>query len=450
VALRALPPILILVLACGLARAENWPAWRGPQGTGLSTDKEIPTKWSDKENVLWRVPLPDPGNSSPVVWGDRVFITQAVEKDHRRTLMCFGRADGKLLWKSGVTYADHEPTNAQNPYCSASPVTDGQRVIAFFGSAGLYCYDLEGKELWHRELGKVDSWHGSGSSPVLWQDLCFLNFGPGTSASIVACNAQSGEVAWTVKLPRAGFAFGLPGFGGGGGQRGGFGGAAMDGDMSGRGGFNGSWSTPLLFHESGRDELIVVQPGEVVAYGPAEGNVLWTCKGLPDQVFASPALGDGVLVASGHMMNGGTQAIALKVGGNGDVTDTNRLWQVRLPKDSVGSPVIQGQNVYFASDFGSVICLELSTGKKTAEKRLTGTGSRSGSWSSVLLVENKLLVTNHSGEVFLLRASPELELLETNSIGEETTASSPAISDGQLFLRTYQALWCFGKQKNSR
>ena len=183
-------------------QAEDWPAWRGPAGTGISTEKSPPIHWTDKENVCWRVPLPDRGNSTPIVWGDRVFITQAIEKDQRRTVMCFSRRDGKLLWQSGIVAKERESTNTQNPYCSASPVTDGERVIASFGSSGLYCYDMDGKKLWHHEFGQVDSWHGSGSSPVIYQDQCILNFGPGTNAALIACNKQTGEVVWKVVPPK--------------------------------------------------------------------------------------------------------------------------------------------------------------------------------------------------------------------------------------------------------
>src|SRR6266700_1526233 len=150
---------LVAQLVISAAHAEDWPAWRGPSGMGVSTEKNPPLKWSEKENVIWRVPLPDRGNSTPVVWGDRIFVTQATSKDQRRAVMCFARADGKLLWQSGVAYAEREPTNAQNPYCAASPAVDGERVIAYFGSAGLFCFDLNGNELWRRELGKSHSWH---------------------------------------------------------------------------------------------------------------------------------------------------------------------------------------------------------------------------------------------------------------------------------------------------
>src|SRR5580765_1722425 len=184
------------------APAANWPGWRGPEGTGVSTEKNLPLTWSTNENVRWRVALPGPGNSSPVVWGNRVFVAQAVKAEDRRTLMCFDRSNGKLLWQSGVTYTEKEQTQQSNPYCSATPVTDGERVIASFGSAGLYCYDFEGKELWHRELGKMNHMFGNAASPILHGDFCILNFGPDEKARLIAVNKRSGETAWEVQPPK--------------------------------------------------------------------------------------------------------------------------------------------------------------------------------------------------------------------------------------------------------
>src|SRR6266511_3278570 len=220
---------LTLTVAAVLpATAGNWPGWRGPAGTGVSPEKNLPLKWGDKENVRWRVELPGPGNSSPIVWGDRVFVTQAVQKENRRTLMCFDRANGKLLWQSGVTYADSEPTQENNPYCSGSPVTDGQRVYVCFGSAGVSAYDFDGKEAWHRDLGMLNHMFGNAVSPVLSGDLCILNYGPDEKARLVALNKNSGEIAWEIEPPKVDPAEQQPmggGFGGPGGPggRGGFG-----------------------------------------------------------------------------------------------------------------------------------------------------------------------------------------------------------------------------------
>jgi len=191
-------PISLLIAVSAFiawnAQAKNWPAWRGPEGTGVSTDKELPVKWSTKQNVRWHVDLPGPGNSSPIVWGKRVFLTQSTDKEHRRTVICVDRESGKLLWQSGVTYSEEEPTQESNPYCSGTPATDGERVYACFGSAGIFAYDFAGKEVWHRDLGKLNHMFGNAISPVLCGDICVVNFGPDEKARLVGLNKKIGEI----------------------------------------------------------------------------------------------------------------------------------------------------------------------------------------------------------------------------------------------------------------
>ena len=402
--------------------------------------------WSGRENVRWRTPLPDRGNSTPVVWGDRVFVTQAIEKEHRRTLMCFARSDGRRLWQSGVVYAGHEPTNAQNPYCSSSPVTDGRRVIAYFGSAGLHCYDFEGKELWSRDVGKVDSWQGSGSSPIIYGDLCILNAGPGTNAAVIACNTGTGDLVWKAAPPKV---TGRAAPGAPPPAPGGFDNAIAQADPSGAGGFLGSWTTPVVIRSGDSDQVVVVHSFQVTAYEPRTGREIWTCKGLTEQAFASPVAGDGVLVACGHRLSsGGTKVTAVRLGGRGDVTGTHRLWQIDLPKECVGSGVIAHGRVYLPTQFGSIVCLDLPSGRKLWEKRLAGEGTLGGSWSSIVLAGDKLLIPNQSAEVFVLSAaSPRFELLCVNRVTDEPCCASLAVSEGQVYLRTYRALWCLGEPR---
>ncbi|MBV8264927.1 MAG: PQQ-binding-like beta-propeller repeat protein [Planctomycetaceae bacterium] len=449
-----------VVAAFGLSgglRAEDWASFRGPRGTGVATDKVAPLTWGEKTNVRWRVALPDRGNSTPVVWGDRVFVTQAIAKQKRRALFAFDLTTGKELWQAGVTVEGKEPTNRQNPYCSASPATDGERVVAFFGTPGLYCYDRAGKELWHRSLGEVDSWHGSGSSPVLHGGLCYLNFGPGTQAALYAVDLKSGEVVWKAAPPKAANSFG--GFGGPPGGFGSTGGgdppggtgkptqfenAGGAGDFSGKGGYNGSWCSPVVLRSGDREELVLVESSRIAAYDPKTGKSLWTFKGLPDQVFASPAVGDGVLVAMGHVAPSGTKIIALKLGGQGDVTETNRLWEATVKKDCIGSGVVHDGCVFLVSQSGFALCLDLKTGKKVWEERLPG---GAGSWSSLVLVDGRLLAANHDGRVSVLAAAREFKVLHTNTIPAETTCSSPAVANGCVLLRTHDALWCFANPK---
>ncbi|MDB6038912.1 MAG: hypothetical protein JWM99_2753, partial [Verrucomicrobiales bacterium] len=216
--------------------AGNWPEWRGPNGNGVSLEKNLPTAWSTNQNIVWKVTLPEAGNSTPVVWGNKVFLTQAIE--NRRTIICLDRRSGKLLWQSGVVASEKEPTHETNPYCSGSPATDGQRVVASFGSAGVYCYDFDGKELWHRDLGKQSHMWGISSSPIIHGEICFLNFGPGERTFLIALNKKTGETIWQHDEP---------------------------GGKSDK--YIGSWATPLTIkHE--REELIVPYPGRVASFDP--------------------------------------------------------------------------------------------------------------------------------------------------------------------------------------
>jgi hypothetical protein len=234
-----------------------------------------------------------------------------------------------------------------------------------------------------------------------------------------------------------------PNFGGHGGGRGpgGRGGFGAGGFGAGPGGFGGSWSTPIIVRSDGRDELILNFPNRLVAYEPQTGKQLWISKGLGGTIYATPVWGEGALVAMSSGMGGG-EAIAVEPGGSGDVTESQRLWRLDRIQSLMGSGVIHDGHLYTLSQDGIAACMDLKSGKEVWQKRLRGSGSRGSSWSSMLLADGRIYVPNQSGDVFVLRASPEYELLATNSVSESTNASLAA-SDGDLFLRTDQGLWCF-------
>src|SRR5260221_1152346 len=305
------------------ARAANWPAWRGPQGTGVCTERGLPLHWSTNENVLWRAPLPERGNSTPIVWQNRVFLTQALEKEHRRTLICFDRSNGKQLWQSGTVYPEKEASHETNPQCAASPVTDGERVIASFASAGLFCYDLDGRELWHRDLGKQAHIWGNAASPILHGNLCILNFGPGERTFLIALDKKTGKTIWQKDEP------------------GGDSGEKKPGQD--KPDWIGSCSTPTIVTVDGHEEMIMSFPKRVAAFDPRTGRELWTCRGLNPLVYTSPLYDDGVALAMGGFSG---SALAVKVGGHGDVTETHRLWQIPKNKQRIGSGVISGGRNY--------------------------------------------------------------------------------------------------------
>jgi outer membrane protein assembly factor BamB len=278
-----------------------------------------------------------------------------------------------------------------------------------------------------------------------------MNFGPGTQSALYARDMKSGEVLWKAEPPKGppslgggGLKLGVPASGGA--AKAGFDNASMLGDLSGKGGYYGSWCSPVVHRSGGRDELILVESTRVAAYDLKTGKVLWTCKGLPPQVFASPAVGegedDGVVVAMGHISPVGTKVIAIKLGGTGEVSETHRLWEVNLKRECVGSGVIAQGCVFLVATNGFALCLDLKTGKLHWEERIPGD---EGSWSSLVVVNGRLVVANQAGQVSVMAAAPKFEVLHTNIIPAETTCSSLAFANGHVLLRTHQALWCFGK-----
>ena len=427
-------------LVCALTTpllAANWPAWRGPKGTGVSTEKNFPLHWSTNENVRWRAALPDRGDSTPVVWGRRIFITQAIDTENRRTVMSFDRRDGKLLWQSGATWTEKEPTYPDNPPCTPSPVTDGRRVIAWFGSAGVYCYDFDGRELWHRDLGRQKHQWGYASSPILYRDLCILNFGPGERTFLIGLNKKTGRTMWQFDLPPIAPTIRAEELGGP---------VASDtipdwklSDIA------GSWDTPLVVPAGRRDELVVTFPLRLMAFAPRTGERLWSCDGPNIGMYSSTFFGEGLvgLAACGFR----NTLMVVRPGGHGDVTATHRLWLQSPGTATIGSGVIFQRHMFFVKTIGVAECVEVNSGKTVWSERLPGTGARSSSMSSLVLAGDRLYVPNQNGDVFVLRAGPKFDLLATNSIGGEPMIASLAVSDGDIFIRTDKNLWCIGSPR---
>ncbi len=404
------------------ALAAPWPAWRGADGSGNTAETDLPLTWSATENVKWKVALPERGNSTPIVLGDRVFITQAVGDE--RLIICFSRKDGKELWRGGAKGVAKEPTHQANPYCSASPATDGERVYAWFGSAGLYCFDLAGKQLWQRDLGEHRHEWGYSTGPVLHHEMCYLNFGPGPRTFLLAVDKKSGRDVWRQELGKVEIT--LP-------RNDGFG--AKDGVV-------GSWSLPLIINTGAREELVMSWPGEVRSYDPKTGQPLWRCRGLNPLVYSTTIFGEGVVVAMGGY-SGST--VAVRPNGGGDVTETHRLWHEPRDKGHIGSGVIKDGHLYILNTNGIAHCVELQTGKTVWEERLKGSGARSESWSSVVLAGDRLYMINQGGDTFVLRAAPKFEQLALNPLHDGMTNASHAVSDGHIFIRTHAHLWCIGK-----
>lgn len=407
--------------------AANWPSWRGPNQDNTSPETRFPTKWSRSDNVKWRTPLPEAGNSSPIVWGDTVFVTQAVDDGRERTLMAFNRATGNLRWQQGVTYSAADPRHKSNPHCAASPVTDGERVVASFASAGIVAYDFEGKQLWKTDLGPQKHEWGQGSSPIIHGDLVIVYHGPGEFSALHALDKRTGEKRWSVPLAEVDPPERFDGFAG---QR--------DGKL-------GTFSTPLVVTAGGRDEIILPVVNRVRAFAPATGRELWSADGMSPLVYSSPTLGEGSLVIYGGFFG---SVIYQKPGGAGDVTVNRLFYERRMRKHTIGSPLVKDGHVYLCVTDGFAQCYELATGRMLWEERLSATGASGQVWGSGVLVGDRIYVSNQSGDTFILRAAPKFEVIATNPLGELSN-STPALSNGEIFLRTHAALYCVAEAKQT-
>jgi outer membrane protein assembly factor BamB len=406
--------------------AANWPGWRG-DGNGISTEKNVPVKWSKTENVGWRTPLPDPGNSSPIVWEDKVFITQA--QGAKRNVMAFDRKNGKLLWQQGTAYTEKDASHETNPHGSATPVTDGERIIATFGSAGAYAFDLSGKQVWSRDLGKQTHQWGYGSSPVIYREVCVLYFGPGPRSFLIGLDKKTGKTLWQVEAPEVHPSERFDGFAG-----------KSDGMI-------GTWSTPLLVKTGARDEVVMTFPNDMRGYDPINGKELWKTDGLNPLLYTSPIAGDGYVVGMGGFFGG---TVAVKMGGSGDLS-AQKVWSVkREKKHYLSSGIIRDKHIYISATVGVAECRELATGKLLWEERLKSTGAKGETWGSMVGAGENIYIVNQSGDTFVLRANPQkLEQISVNPLGEHCN-TTPAISNGEIFIRTHQALWCIREKSSER
>jgi outer membrane protein assembly factor BamB len=311
-----------------------------------------------------------------------------------------------------------------NPYCAASPVTDGERVIAHFGSAGLYCLDLKGRELWRADVGKISHRFGTASSPCLSGDYCFVYVGPGElKQEMVAVHKRTGKIAW--RSPAL-----LPG-------------AEDMAKLTTNSPPYGSWATPFVIENHNRKELIMPFNFRIGAYDFKSGQLLWETNGLGLQVYVTPLWTDGLLLAMG-----GSTTLALRPPSPGATSSASRVpelaWKQERGKFRFGSGVATDKHLFYLAENGLAECWEKSTGKVLWQERLQGPGKKNTTWSSLSITGDRIYAPNQSGDVFVFLANPsKLEILSTNSISEPTNASL-AFSHARIFMRTDQALWCFG------
>lgn len=404
-----LPTLLALALLPGVGRAENWPVWRGPRGDGTSRETGIPTHWSSTENVRWKTPLPGRGYSSPVVWGERIFVTWCVEDKKTRVLGCLDRRDGKLLWDKVVLEAPLERKHGLNSYASATPATDGKHVwVAFLDKPDMVvaCYDFEGKEMWRTSPGKLLSMHGFCSSPILYKDTVILNGDQDGNGYLVALEKSKGKERWRTRRPNR----------------------------------TRSYCTPIIVEAGGRTQLVMSGSKCVTGYDPDSGKLLWIIDGPTEQYVASLVYTEGLFFLTTGFPE--YHLLAIRPDGNGNVTHSHVAWHHRrLPAKEasyVPSPIAHGKYFFVVSDQGFASCFEARTGKRLWMHKLGRHHS-----ASPVSAEGRLYFPADNGDTYVLRAGPTFEVLAKNPLGEECYAS-PAIAEGCLYMRTTQHLYCLG------
>ena len=422
---RSLPPpgailfLVCLALPC-VVRASDWPGWRGPAGTGWTDEKDLPLTWNGKtgEGVAWRVTLPNAtGHSSPIVWGDRVFVTTAVKQTQPQEaarevpehhLCCFQAADGKLLWRTPIPPGKMPAGYAIDAV--PTPVTDGQAVYCWFGSAVMAALDFEGKLLWRKEreggflkdAGLLNP--GICSSPVLYQDTVILLFDQGKGQGLLqGLDKKTGEVKWEQKRAKSGY----------------------------------NNSTPLLLDVKGKAQLVVAGSEALQGLNPATGEPVWWCKSWG--FGPSPVYGVGLVYAD---KGGNEPGVAADPAGEGDVTKTHVKWQNPKVPGEYASPVISGEYLYRTHKPDKVTCWKLATGEQVFSEKLAGVSV----FASPIVTADGRVYFISAEKSHVIKAGPALEVLATNTLGGGMNGSSPAVSNGRIFVRDHEFLYCLGKK----
>lgn len=452
--------------------ADNWPQFRGSNAVGLAGKVPLPTEIGPTQNVLWKTPL-SPGHSSPVVFGDRIYLTGV--KAERLITIAIDRASGKILWEREAPHKKLEVIHKIGSHAQSSPATDGERVVSFFGSCGMFCYDREGKELWSRPMGPFNSDFGAASSPIIVDDKIILAQDHDTDSFLMMLDKKTGETVWKTD----------------------------------RSEFPRNYSTPVIRTHAGKREIVLAATLRIVGYDFDTGKEVWTVRGISRAVTATPSMGDdGTLyfacwaaggdenerirvapwdevvaeldknkngeieekeLPKGPILQRFTQVdrdksgaltkaeyeyyrklfdtaenmvLAVKPGGVGDVTDTHVLWRYRKQVPFCASPLCYGSRVFCVKDGGILSCLDAASGKPAKQARLPASGEY---YSSPVGGDSKIFFLNDEGKLTVITDSADWSVLHTADFGEDTYAT-PAIVDGRIYLRTAGHLYCFGSK----
>lgn len=423
---RPLARLLVCALACMLSGlpgwAGDWSRFRGPNGSAVSDARDIPTTWSDTTHLAWKTPLPGAGSSSPIIVGDRVFVTCFSGQDAsgdvsrlQRHLLCLALEDGRILWERVVPAVQPEDRYSgqlrQHGYATSTPASDGDRVYVFFGKTGVLAFDLNGQELWRTSVGTGSAkmrW-GSGASPILYKHLVLVN-AAAENKSVVALDKSTGKELWRMEAPN----------------------------------IYGSWSTPILVElPDGKTEMVISAPYEVWGFDPENGDFLWYAEGINDETICGSLVARaGIVYAVGGRAG---SAMAIRAGGRDDVTKTHTLWKGSV-SSYVPSPVLAGERIFCVNERGILHCLSATDGSLIFQQRLRDAGNI---YASPLVVQDKLYITTRTNGVLVLSTTGSGEVLAHNRLDDDSDFNAcPAVTDGKLLLRSNRALYCLSAAKN--
>ncbi len=413
--------------------ADNWHQWRGPTANGVSESADPPITWGENENVKWKVAIEGNGTSTPIIWDDKVFVLTAIktgEKDtsipdpqdqpktnffdikrpnevHAFVVLCLDRDTGQELWRdTAATKIPHEGAHNDNDFASASPITDGNRIYCWFGSAGLYCYSLSGQKLWGRDLGEVPvgSSLGEGCSPVLYDDKLVIVRDHNGQSSIAVLDATTGETLWQQDREEG-----------------------------------NAWATPLVVRHSGKTQVITAASNFVRSYDLNTGELIWQCSGLTGNATPCPVLdGDYVICMSGYQ---GYAAMAIPLTETGDLSGSEKIrWSISRGTPYIPSPILYDGLLFFSQSNQSILtCLDSATGEIAfGPERI---GDLSNIYASPVGAAGRVYTTGRGGNTLVIKRSPRLEVLSTNQLEERFDASA-AVAGKQLFLRGAKHLYC--------
>ncbi len=397
-----LPPALLALLVAAPLHAENWPMWRGARLDGVAAEHEtFPIKWSASENIAWKTEIPGRGHSSPIIWGDRVFVTSCVEPTGERLLICLDRASGAIKWRRIVLTTKLEGKHNLNSYASSTPATDGKHVWVTFLEQPyirVACYDMDGHPVWIKSPGKFNSRHGFCSSPVLFEDLVIVNCDQDDQeAFIVALKKGMGEEVYRIDRPNR----------------------------------TRSYCVPLIVDAGGKKQMVLTGSKCTASYDPATGKRLWLFDGPTEQFVASVVYADEMFFVTG----GYPEHHILGVRPDGTIA-----WRTTRNTSYVPSPVAHHGLFFIVSDEGIASCYEPRTGKMNWNERLSKHVS-----ASIVAAGDHVYVLDDFGTTHLLKAAREFEVVAKNALKEECYAS-PALSDRQIFIRGVKSLYCIGKR----